>query len=340
MTHQNIENQLETYRQRLEEAILAGFNKNLENEIEQVTKIAIEIRSVLSSFTDNNPAHGSASENLIPYLTCNKKLVDLNHRYFKWQEQKKFSETHEEYIRLSRLLMDDIPGTVELVQSDDRFRRQPGDKRIVKLIKIPKRTIFFISRLPVRLMNFFRRIFKKETRPVTNWKYSLPLLKLCSFFFRYRIPLQLILHEEGCKKFISTSMLKLWELELKTLSTNSTDGEQNFDFKDPLDRIIFGLEEKKKIIRENTRKDIEEEFQKLKDLVPMAGTIEMPAWNFRPGKLRRKLRSFEKKYARIFSGWRNNIYALSEDWTLDIELEIYRLMFFVYGLRRRIPIRI
>ena len=121
-------------------------------------------------------------------------------------------------------------------------------------------------------------------------------------------------------------MMELWELELKTLSTNITDSEQNFDFKDPLDRIIFGLEEKKKIIRENTRKDIEEEFQKLKDIVPLAGTIEMPAWNFRPGKLRRKIRSFEKKYARIFSGWRNNIYALSEDWTLDIELEIYRLI--------------
>ena len=164
MTHQNIENQLETYRQRIEEAILAGFNKNLENEIDQVTKIAIEIRSVLSSFTEKNPAQENASENLTPYLTCNKKLVDLNHRYFKWQEQKKFSETHEEYIRLSRLLMDDIPGTAELVQSDDRFKWQPGDKRIVKLIKIPKRTIFYLSRWPVRLANFFRRIFKKQLR--------------------------------------------------------------------------------------------------------------------------------------------------------------------------------
>ena len=53
------------------------------------------------------------------------------------------------------------------------------------------------------------------------------------------------------------------------------------------------------------------------------GTVELPARHFSPAKIEANSKVQQKAFNRLTKGWENTMFALSEDWKMDLEISYF-----------------
>ena len=99
-------------------------------------------------------------------------------------------------------------------QNADRFQPVDGDKMPLRIGKWWKRRLYSISRWPIDLINFFRKLAGKELRQKRPWSHQIHLRNLLIYYFRDGLIVQFQELFSSGKKLESEIMLQVRGVEL------------------------------------------------------------------------------------------------------------------------------
>ncbi len=227
-------------------------------------------------------------------------------------------------------LFNEIPHTIRLEQSMKRFKIQPGDSLLIKVLKPIKNVSLNIYRIPARFLNWIRRVFKKNPKDLPAWHHPVKLQWLCEYHLEYLFPLELEKYKNKLNADLTTITYKArqqlidqttFDLERLDIRGNvSNDRAESIlgTTKDHLTEIKTLISRIKPDLLEIIDKRIEE----IRKDVSITGTIEFPKRKLKPKKLEYFRNKVVKKWSFNCSGWDNTFYSIYDDIRSDVKVYI------------------
>lgn len=231
-------------------------------------------------------------------------------------EQRHFFPSFEGFEQRLKGELEQVDEVAEEEQSEDRFYISGGDSIGVKSVKLTKRFLFGLHRLPSRLSN----IFRQKPTVISYWQHRVPLRNLAVRYFQLDLIIQLepideLLH----RSFIETYLkLKLWEEGV------INRGESDPEAEETLEKMIKGFE--KRVFAEVSKiwvSAFETADLNFQNAYPKVGTLEFPNGTLKPEALAKAWSRIDEAWGAHQLRWLNTIYALFEEWRSD--LDIYTL---------------
>jgi len=284
----------------LREHYVAAIEKQIDGEIGQMQKIISA-----ANFFNNLPSNEQCAHAKIADYKA--QLHSLINDTWSDPEEKKFTEAYNELTEAIQSNIDSLNEKQVREQKRERFQVLSEDSFSIVFQKAIKRSFFELSIMPRGFANLFRKQ-KLESR---YWKHTIPLQNLARRQFQEKMILDL---KEVTNHFFrglsaKYSEIKLWE-ETLGQTKNGTINKGLKDFKkdlltqinDTLDHIV------------ETRSEI---FLSERE---KAGTIEFPNHQLTDRSIARSIDQSEKDWTRNNLEWKNNIYALFEEWRYDLDI--------------------
>jgi len=326
----------------------------LKQSIRYQTEFADELLSAFHEFAQTY-THAREEENaslffdaLSDYTVKNYQLIE--HRY-KDNRPRRFHEILEEYSQVKKSFLESLPVVYEEVQLEQRFETQPADAWKIRFIKQWKRWFRRWKNLPNRIANFFRKLFRREPKPLQPWKYKIPLRNLSEHYYLEEYAEGLIPVFEKIYRELAITSQQAWQLCDRMLSNlHLSLQEQTYEdkgwigalpsldtesFEKKVAIIKAELHELEAEILEDQEQLLEKIHQRFQYDYERAGTAELPSSHFSSRKLQAKQQHTEKAYLNFGQGWRNTLFALHEDWRIDAEFSVlsHELLFQHFKVR-------
>ncbi|MEM7550563.1 MAG: hypothetical protein AAF363_12850 [Bacteroidota bacterium] len=206
-----------------------------------------------------------------------------------------------------------VPEYIIREQHPDRFRLLEINRGFLRFRKRLKKSHFYFTKIPLRLCNVFRKLFRYKPYKVHFKKHKLPLRNMAIYFYRNEVISKVLEERKALYKEITQFYveLKRWE--------------------ESPDASSFELDESKSQVREKYRafeasvseiiQDAQYYFNRDYYLVD---TVELSARCFRSTLLKKDFASRSKKWNQECSKWQNTLYALFEEWRTDLEVVILK----------------
>ena len=218
-------------------------------------------------------------------------------------------------------------------QSKNRFYISASDSRFVRSGKIFKLFLYKTSVLPLKMLNFSRKLFKKEVKRIPFWKYSIPYRSLAA----YQIENVLFeeIHEviyDFTKKSIhavKSALSKEQKINNILIEKSINGNDEKIDHEE---FIIDLSRESADLIKniETLKTKVDQAFlafdRGIKKSSQISGTFEYPSLFLKYQNRAGKKDSIIKKIDIQNKGWGNTLFGLFEDWKID--QEIYNLNYF------------
>jgi len=227
-------------------------------------------------------------------------------------------------------LFNEIPPTIRLEQSWERFKVQPGDPLFIKVLKPIKNGLFNVYRVPARFLNWIRRVFKKNTKDLPEWHHTVKLQWLCEYHLEYLFPVELEKYKSKLNADLTSTIYQARQqlIDQTTYDLERLDkrGDISADRAESILRTgKYHLAEIKKLIsmiKPDLTEIADKRIEELRKDVSITGTIEFPN-----RKLKKKnLEYFRNKVRKIWSfncsGWDNTFFSIYDDLRSDVKVYI------------------
>ena len=326
----------------------------LERAIYDQAEFADTILSVLERFVEG---YEKARKDNNPHLFFEAWVaftVDIDnhiaHRYEK-PLTRRVDEIFEEYASVKKSFIGKLPEDYEEIQSEERFQNQPGDSWRIRRIKALKRGWRGFQRVPLRIHNALRRIFRKMTLPPGPWKYHLPLRNVTAYHYIEVFSVGLLPTLEIIYRELSVTSQQLWQMadrlynkvdaHLHELTYQEEDWVSSLPeldlqaYQNELDDIKNELTGLKGEVEQDVEHLLQDVHQRFQFTYERAGTAELSASRFSNRKMQQEREKTDKIYAAVVQGWRNTLFALHDDWRIDEEFSTLcnRLLYQHYKLK-------
>lgn len=323
-------------------------------------KVATVLDSIIVQYfyQQINTANNGIISFLDEFQKINKQLInELEHAkndpdkifnaakdYQQWKLEKinlKYAQLNEPFYPLDlealKAELDNFLKTISrkklLLQGETRFHTSKSDQFSIRLVKNFKLFFYKISILPLKTGNLVRKIFKKETKKIRYWKYTLPYRKLVS----YQIETILLDQVSSIMNdYISKNIEVLKDVIDKEQQINDQILQNTLESLNPefsKNKLKIDFNKSHKLLAENEtqfKKEIKELLAQndlsLNELSSIAGTIEYPEVYLNFQNRKKKRNQVLRQLKSINHGWGNTVFGLFEDWKID--QEIYNLNYF------------
>jgi len=220
-------------------------------------------------------------------------------------------------------------------QPSERFTRLPEDSIRVSFFKLLKHTGYMFTALPVRLVNLFRKTFKKKLLSDPVWKQRIPVKKLSDWYYKnYFLEYFLVLKDQIMK---DTAMLasEFWDADhrffqtVNELFSGSVSTEDFFQTcENDFQPLFLTISQKIKKREEQQQEAIHEILkiidQKFDQQLILAGTLEFQSWQHNERKKRAVHNRLINNYSSKITRRKNTLYALADDWKFNQEIYILK----------------
>jgi hypothetical protein len=313
----------EATKEIFKDSILSGSRKELAEVYRNLDPVMKRIREM-----EENIHSGLQDPALV------QEISDLRQAIYLWIRENGlhpdnlgFSEKYAGYIDKLQSYIDTLPESLEEEQSRYRFLPLPGDGWFLRIRKKFKYLAYRISVFPQRVFNFFLRIFRKNPRSIRYWKHHIPVRSIVSKVYLNSLLEELIKSEKNKYQGLATMMLNLKEIENQT-DVEIRVGEKDIFFERLSDQDSeVRLEKLKREITSRKRKYSKETGDILNhqekyflDIMDKAGTLEFPDKFLDHRRLRNKFDKLNVQWLENRKGWHRTIFALTDDWLLDLEI--------------------
>ncbi len=261
-----------------------------------------------------------------------KRIIKLTDSKYADKQEIDFNKRFPEFFNWYESLLDSIETAIVENQDADRFKTDAGDSFYVKSFKSVKSTLFRISSVPQEINNLFRKLFKKSVLPIRPWKRKVLLRDLVEFSIGNEICDEINVQLREIFALISEISLKLWHAEeklqihftsdLKNISTEKLIQPSDFlkEFEKEYSSVVNMLNEKNQNLKKIFSDSLSIAYQNFENQYYKAGTIEFPSRKYSGKILKKHSKDFKVRFVFIFSGWRNTLFALFEDWKLNKDI--------------------
>lgn len=258
----------------------------------------------------------------------NNHLYNLLSSYYPEKKENGFNDDFKGYISFCNEVLKEIPVEIIVEQNSDRFNILESDTFEIKFKKPFKKLFFNLSQAPVKIADLFRK--DKKVRKI--WTHKVPVRSLYANYFEFQFPYSLI--EEYAKLLSSRTKTidQVWKID-QFINHQITDFNSN----------KLSIEELKNSVAERIQpKHFESIYSELEDLLvslerdirhklqihikqyrftfDRVGTMEIPYNNFSATSIESTSQSLHSNYLKLSNGWKNTLFAMLDDFQLDLEL--------------------
>ncbi|QTE21522.1 hypothetical protein [Polaribacter cellanae] len=234
-------------------------------------------------------------------------------------------------------LLENLDTTITRTQDRERFFGLDTDSKTLKLKKSVKRTLFNISKLPLKTTNVFRKT-KKE---IIFWQQEIPFKNATAYYFKSELTKNLATAIDAVNKEIAEITNVYWKIDnaidasIKLFLSNKAVLSFSKNIVDSLANVP-SLESR---IEHHTlafTKFFEANVLQYTAALYKADTFELPTTFFNTNKIESYQKEVSGKSEKDVKLWQNTFSVLESDWELDIE--IFKIIFsviFTYDLLER-----
>ncbi len=267
------------------------------------------------------------------YTEYNQAVYALIEHRHENNAGRSFDEVFANYAAEVDQLTQALPLVHVATQQEERFVALPGDKPVLRTLKLVKRYHRAATRGPWRAKNLFRKLLRREPRPVPVRTYRVPLRHLTQYWYRGAWITQLLPVVETIYQRTAANTRRLWHYEDQVYTRWYTHLMENYAESDDW---LVRLPELPQEEYESTVADLLQDLDELEQTAvaevesrlavtreqfihayERVGTAELAARRYGPRVLRRRRNQGARKFLGTTQGWRNTLYALYEDWRID-----------------------
>lgn len=274
----------------------------------------------------------------------------IAHRYEK-PVSRRVDEIFEEYASVKKSFIGNLPKDYEEVQGEARFQVQSEDNWHIRRVKFWKRNWRSFQRIPLQVLNAFRKLFGKDARESQPWKYHLPLRNLTAYHYIEEFSVGLLPALEKIYRELAVTSQQLWEMTDQVYAKvdahlhELTYREEEWVANLPELHLLTYREKTEKLkeelhhLLEEVQHDVEQLLEQVHDrfqyAYERAGTAELKAARFSNRMMRKEREKTDKAFVNFVQGWRNTLFALFDDWRIDEEFSTLcnRLLYQHYKLK-------
>ncbi|WP_026775564.1 ATP-binding protein [Polaribacter sp. Hel_I_88] len=313
--------------------IAALFNETLLpvffNKIKAHHKVILEINELQNKLIAHN--FKKDDKNLVfrklnEYKTELEKIVSSYFSTLNLGDELLF----DAYFRELNTHLETLDETIKRVQDKERFLKLDGDSKLLKFRKGVKKSLFTVSKLPLKTANVFRKT-KKE---IVYWQQEIPFKNVTEYYFKSELIHNLNEVIEAIYKEISEITDNYWSIDKKIDEKIELYLENNtvLDFSEELSTNVQTIPSLEARI-ENHKKTFQEIFEanilNYTNALYKADTIELSANFFRAQNIAKYQKDVLEKSHKNALLWQNTFSVFESDWELDIEIFtiIFHVMF-------------
>ncbi len=308
--------------------VLFSFFKE---EIAEQRKFVKDAEDIYDNFSDRLAGDIKKHEELrvIKEINnTNNKLYDLLSTYYPEKKENRFIDDFKTYINFCNKELQKIPAKITVAQKKERFEVLESDTLSVKLRKPIKRLFYKLSKTPLRIANTFRKDKKEEKM----WTHHIPLRRLYANFFEFQFPYSLI--EEYAKLLSSRTETidQVWKIDQhinKQINLLTKDKITLDDLKaevskriatDNFNLIYNSIDELEKFLEREIKLKLKLQINAYRETFDRVGTMELAFNTFTETKIKNTSESLQINYLKLSNGWKNTLFAMLDDFQLDLEL--------------------
>ena len=226
----------------------------------------------------------------------------------------------------------EIPSRYKEEQNPERYSILPNDTRLTKVLKLLKKSVYWISTIPQKLYNWLRSLLKKKTVEIRFRPHTIRLQLLIRYHFEYLFALELNNYRNIVNGQIAKTINGAWEYinsELKRMSNqkevkhsiNEENSNNIFSQLKKYQNQIDGLIDR---IQPELSKIVEDQIQNLENDCLIAGTIEYPNWRLKAGYIKNLTTKVDRQWNTHNRGWDNTFYAIFDDCESDAKIFVVK----------------
>lgn len=258
----------------------------------------------------------------------NNHLYKLLTSYYPEKKENGFNDDFKGYIAFCNEELKQIPDKITIEQKTERFTILENDSFNVKLKKPFKKLFYQLSQFPVKTADLFRK--EKKVRKV--WTHNVPVRSLYANYFEFQFPYSLL--EEYAKLLSSrtNTIDKVWTIDqfINHQITDFNSGKISIDeLKKSVserikptnfDEIYKGLDELLANLEREIRNKLQIHIKQYRRTFDRVGTMEVPYSDYSASTIESTNQSLHSNYLKLSNGWKNTLFAMLDDFQLDLEL--------------------
>ncbi|GGX03511.1 ATP-binding protein [Aquimarina muelleri] len=301
----------------------------LQKKIDKAIYFLESIFSLHNELIDNPAFTKENKEEILDLLIRYKEeLSKLVTNYLEELSLENTTPVFPKYIEEFEIYKNEVENNITITQDRDRYFAITSDKRYVRVGKICKRTVFNISKIPQKIGNGFRSVFKKPKKPILYRNQNIDLQNITSYYYTSTLLLHLNPIINDINKEIITTLKKYWDFD-KNVDTNIvTCLTKQETFTLPISNIsttlLEPLKSKKNEVMSQLSEALVSVFKQYEVAVSKAGTFELSNTNFKTSKIVKKESEALHNVLKNNLKWNTTFTILKDDW--DIDIEVYTIV--------------
>jgi hypothetical protein len=317
--------------EQIESKFFPALFSFFENEISLQLKFVKDAENIYSNFSSRLTGDSKRQEELrvIKEINnTNNHLYKLLGAYYPEKRENGFAEDFKSYITFCNQELKQVPEKVTIPEKEERFHIQPTDSVGIKFKKPFKSFFRATSNIPVKIAD----VFRKEKKGEKVWLHDVPVRGLYSYFFEFQLPYSLIEEYSRLLSSRTQTIDQVWKIdqfinqqiaifnkeeisidELKKLVADRI-APNNFQ------NIYNELNKLSEVLQRELKYKLQIQTKEYRFTFDRVGTMEIPFAEFSDTKIQSKSASLHLNYLRISNGWKNTLYAMLDDFQLDLEL--------------------
>lgn len=317
--------------EQIESKFFPALFSFFENEIALQIKFVKDAENIYSNFSSRLTGDSKRQEELrvIKEINnTNNHLYKLLGTYYPEKKENGFAEDFKSYINFCNQELKQIPEKISIPEKEERFHILPADSAAIKFKKPFKSFFRTVSNIPIKIGDIFRSEKKREKL----WLHDVPVRGLYAYYFEFQLPYSLI--EEYTRLLSSRTQTidQVWKIdqfinqqiaifnkeeitidELKKLVADRI-APSNFQ------TIYDELNQLGELLKREIKHKLQIQTKEYRYTFDRVGTMEIPFSEFSDSKIQSKSSALHLNYLRVSNGWKNTLFAMLDDFQLDLEL--------------------
>ncbi|WP_420319146.1 hypothetical protein [Ekhidna sp.] len=290
---------LEQFKSDFEHLVLnklfSAFDSNIKSELKEFE----ELEKVISK------TYQSSKRDWNDLITCKHELLKYTEDIGNTYEPESFSSLADNFLSAFYEQLEQLPVSISLGQSPERFKIVKDDPLFIKIVKPFKWLIWILSQLPRRIIG----------RKKTYWKHKVSLRSIIRHCLINQFAQHFKPFTESYNKVIMKAYIDLYQWETK----QKTPGKIDFDF-DRTESLKKELSSLKRLYKKELKLQLASALEDMNETIERAGTIELSNRKYSLKRIEKKFKEFDDVWLETDQGWVNTFDLFLESWRSDLAL--------------------
>ena len=327
---------IKQHREKLRKLLVNALLKDIQTGYKRLNTFIIEYEKACAELVEiirKEKKTGHSTGLLVKHIEHRKQVLGTLDAWITKKENPTLPEVFAGFDSSMQQVIEETQPHWITAQQEERFRPQPGDDRIRKIIKTLKYGAYQLHLVFFKTVRRIRKNASGAAESLPVWHQKIPARKLTLWYYENSLIKHFIPFADEANKQLAQLAFEVWQLDdalfkqsLQLLhhQSNKTDFLTHYEasFSPAVSNIKHSIEEMRKALRPSLMKLIDETDQHFEHRCLIAGTIESPGF-LNADVIRKQVRAKLRKRHTMLVGRRaNTLFALTDDWKFNQEIYI------------------